>query len=211
MHTNSPNKPNSSSFGIVSLALVVWFGLACGSGGTSSKELKRLDPPTKPTLLVQPEPKGKTGVYQQDFRIIPTLLVDGKSSRAEHAFTLFSMASYSGKKPTCVAKSLAMSISHETSDLDEWRFPPNASVSVIIDGAPTNLKVYNQLPYKMPSMADHMKNPKASEGVTIEPGCQVYQLLSKAQTISFKIGNATFDLAPDGVQNFREFGRAIGY
>jgi hypothetical protein len=187
-------------------------GLACGSAERARSDTKKLRAATSPKILVQPEPKGKTGVYQQDFRILPELLVDGKIvPSGEHEFTLFSSGNYSGKKPSCDVKSLALSLSHVTNRDDGWKFPPSAAASVIVDGTPMVLNVHSQLPYKLPSMANYMKDPQASEALIITPTCEMYQRISKAQTLEFRIGNAGFALSSENVASFREFAQAIGY
>jgi hypothetical protein len=186
--------------------------LGCTSGNqTSGNSKNELKGATTPHLLVQSEPNGKTGVYQQNFRILPELLVNGEAISGEHSFDLASMSSYSGKKPRCDAKSLVLSISHSALRDDGWRFPSNSTANVIIDGSPSKLNVYSQIPYGPPTMAKYMKDPEAGEALIISPGCELYQRLSKAKTMEFQIGNASFGLDPGGVASFREFAQALGF
>jgi hypothetical protein len=194
--------------------ILLMVGLGCGSADktTEGPKKQQLQSVTSPHILVQSEPKGKTGVYQQDFRILPELVVNGEAiAPGEHSFDLFSTSSYSGKKPSCDAKSLVLTIGHSTSRDISWRFPPNTTASVIVDGTPIDLKVYSQQPYAMPAMAKYLKNPEAAEGLIIAPGCELYQRMSKAKTIEFQIGNASFKLEPEGVASFREFAQDIGF
>lgn len=196
---------------LTSLLILLICVVGCGSRNRSVDTGRSIKTATSPTIKIQSEPKGKTGVYQQDFRILPTLKVDGKPSEAKHGFTLFSMASYSGKKPRCETQSIVFSVSHDTTDINDWRYPSATAVKVVIDGATHDMKVSSQLPYKMPEMANYMKDPQPSEAILVSPGCELYQKLAKATLVELQIGNGSFSLPPEGVANFREFAKAIGY
>lgn len=199
--------------GLLPLLILLIAALGCGSVDKTSENPKtQLKAPTAPHILVQSEPKGKTGIYQQDFRILPEMVVNGEViSPGEHSFDLNSTSSYSGKKPACDAKSLVLTIGHTTSRDISWRFPPNSTASVSVDGSKLPLAVYSQLPYAMPTMAKYLKDPEASEALIIAPGCEVYQRMSKAKTVEFQIGNGSFKLEPEGVASFREFAQDLGF
>lgn len=196
---------------VLPIALLIFVVVGCGSTNRENTGTQSKPASSKPSILVQNEPKGKTGVYQQDLDFIPTLMVDGKASASDHSFGIYSMASYSGKSPKCEVKSLALSMSHSSPDVHAWRFPAKASAAAVIDGEIIPLKVYSQLPYKMPDMAKYMKNPEASEALIIAPDCALYKKFAKARTVEFRVANASFALLPDGVSNFAEFAKAIGY
>lgn len=202
-------KKSILNLGLVGILLTVVL-IACSNNTRRTTETK----PKKnsfPTVLVQQEPGGNVGVYQQDLRIYPAVTVDGKTVAGDHSFMLFSTASYKGKIPKCVQKNLSFSISHSVPEQGSWRFPPSAKASVSIDGVSHPLSVYSQLPYALPAMADQMKDPEPSEAVIISATCEMYQLLSKAKAVTFQIGDGSFDIDGATIANFREFAGDIGY
>lgn len=203
-------KKNGLNLGLVVIFFII-ASMACSSNtGRTTAEPK----PKKnsfPTVLVQKGSGGSVGVYQQDLVIYPAVMVDGKPVAGDHSFTLFSTDTYKGKTPNCDQKTLSLSISHSVPEQGAWRFPPSTKASVTIDGVALPLTVYSQLPYALPAMADHMKDPEASEAVIIAATCDMYKLMSKAKSVTFQIGDASFDIDGATISNFREFAGDIGY
>lgn len=204
---------NGSNLVLVGVLLAA---LAVGCSNSPSRSSGSTDS-TKPRtasiphVLVQKENGGATGVYQQDLKIYPAVMIDGRPSPGEHEFTLISTASYKGKGPSCAPKSLTFTITHHISENVGWKFPPSTKAAVRIDGVSVPLNVYSQLPYEMPAMAKYMKDPEPAEALVVSPTCDMYRLLSKAKTASFQIGGASFDLDGAAIDNFREFAGDIGY
>lgn len=138
-------------------------------------------------------------------------MVNGKSVDGDHGIEISSTDAFKGKVPKCDQKSLVLSISHDTSDIGTWRFPQGTTLNIVIDGNMNGLQVYSQLPYKLPDMAKYMKDPEPSESLILAPKCELYKKFATAKSIEVKIGDASFELPPEGVASFRDFSRAIGY
>jgi hypothetical protein len=208
MKIQSPiNHPNLIISFVLLLALSLMLG-CLGKPATQGSAPKPKAPQSntyKPArLLIQNEPRGNTGVYQQHLKLSSPLFIDGKLADEEHAFEVNNTASYKGKTPTCVSEHLAFMITHTTPTKAGWHYPSKASISVIADGQ--TLK-----PVKVVQQAPEIEDGEYWETLIVQPTCEMFSSLGKAASAEIQIGNASIKVSSDELNDLKKFAEAIGY
>jgi hypothetical protein len=191
----------------VVLLLVV---LACSelsvnpSKSTSKPQSQSHSSPNGARLRINSEPKDRTGIYQDNFKIAQPVKINGKNIEGVHNIELSNMAGFSGSTPRCEIESLVINVLHGKPKTAGWQYPRNAKLSFIIDGA--DLK-----PNKVTQMDLDEDEGQYWESLISQPTCEIIQKMATASSVVLKIDNATIELSETDRAALKEFAATIGF
>jgi hypothetical protein len=154
-------------------------------------------------LLIQSEPKNRTGIYQSDFKILQPIVVSGKKVDGQHSIELNNQASYTGTTAKCDAESLVIDILHGKPSRSGWQFPRNAKLTYVADGV-------EMKPIKVIQKSLDEEDGEYWEALISQPSCEAIQKIASAKTAALKVDAAVITLSDSDISAFRDFAAAIG-
>lgn len=194
---------------LILLLICLTVSLTFFSSCKQESEIKTKMPPKAGTeykhgtkIIVQYLPaKDETTISQQQFKLQPEIIVNGKKVNEKHDIEFNNTASYKGKSPSFVSENASFTIIHLTGSKSNWHFQPKAKLTIVADSERIEMPVYSQSEL----IKDSPKDTEFYETLIVQPTFEMYSKIAKAKVVEFQIGTGNFKLTDENILAFQDF------